>query len=83
VTATAASRIKRRICAIINTVNNVCLIDCPLFPSSVSSKCPAIIFAVKRTASVPGRIRLLIVSIITINGINMVGVPWGTRCSNI
>jgi len=40
-------------------------------------------FAVKRTASVPGRIRFLIVSIITINGINMVGVPWGTRCSNM
>ena len=72
----AASRIKRRICAVISTVNNVCLIDGPLFPSSVRSKCPAIIFAVKRTASVPGRIRLLIVSIITINGINMVGVPW-------
>ena len=35
--------------------------------------------AVKRTASVPGRIRLLIVSIITMNGINMVGVPWGTN----
>jgi hypothetical protein len=40
-------------------------------------------FAVKRTASVPGRIRLLIVSIITINGINMVGVPWGTKYSNM
>jgi hypothetical protein len=40
-------------------------------------------FAVKRTASVPGRIRLLIVSIITINGINMVGVPWSTKCSNM
>jgi len=40
-------------------------------------------FAVKRTASVPGRIRFLIVSIININGINMVGVPWGTRCSNM
>jgi len=41
------------------------------------------IFAVKCTASVPGRIRLLIVSVITINGINMVGVSWGTRCSHI
>jgi hypothetical protein len=35
-------------------------------------------FAVKRTASVPGRIRLLIVSIITMNGISMIGVHWGT-----
>lgn len=54
-----------------------------MFPSKVSSKWPAIIFAVSRTASVPGRIRLLIVSMITINGISNVGVPWGTRCSNI
>ena len=62
----------------INTVNNVCLIDGPLFPSKVNSKCPAVMLAVRRTANVQGRIRLLIVSIITINGINMVGVPWGT-----
>ena len=61
----------------------MCLIDGPLLPSKVSSKCSAIIFAVKRTASVPGRIRLLIVSMITIKGINMAGVPWGIRCSNI
>jgi hypothetical protein len=38
----------------------MCLIDGPLFPSSVNSKCPAIIFAVRLTASVPGRIRLII-----------------------
>ena len=61
----------------------MCPIDGPLFPSNVSSKCPAIIFAVRRTASVPGRIMLLIVSMITINGINMVGVPWGNKCSNM
>jgi hypothetical protein len=41
------------------------------------------IFAVKRTASVPGLIRLLVVSMITINGINIVGVPCGTKCSNM
>ena len=34
-------------------------------------------------ASVPGRIKLLIVSMITINGISIFGVPWGTKCSNI
>jgi hypothetical protein len=28
-------------------------------------------------------VRLLIVSMITVNGINMVGVPWGTKCSNM
>ena len=61
VTATATSRINRRICAIINTVNEVCLIDGLLLRSKVSSKCPAIIFVVERTASVPVRIRLLIV----------------------
>jgi hypothetical protein len=38
---------------------------------------------VKRTASVPGRIRLLIFSMITINAINMVGVPWGNKCPNM
>ena len=67
----------------IRTVSRVCLIDGPLFPSSVNNKCPAIMFAVRRTARVPGRIRFLIVSMITINGISKVGVPCGTRCSNI
>ena len=60
--ATAPSRISRRTCAVISMVSNVWLIDGPLFPSRVNSKCPAIMFAVKRTASVPGRIRFLIVS---------------------
>jgi hypothetical protein len=73
--ATAVSKISNRICAIISTVNNVCLIDGPLFPSKVNSRCPAIMFAVNRTAKVPGRIRFLIVSMMTMNGINMVGVP--------
>jgi hypothetical protein len=44
-----------------NTVNSVCFTDGPLFPNKVSIKCIAVIFAVKRTATVPGRIRLLIV----------------------
>lgn len=47
------------------------------------SKWPAIIFAVKRTVNVIGRIIFLIVSIQTINGINKIGVPWGTRCLNM
>jgi hypothetical protein len=51
------------------------LIDGPLFFSKVSSKCPAVIFAVKRTASVPGRIRLLIVSMITINELTWLAYP--------
>jgi hypothetical protein len=40
-------------------------------------------FPVKRTAKVPGRIRFLMVSIMTINGISIVGVPCGTRCSTM
>jgi len=62
---------------------SVCLMDGPLFSSRIRTKCPTTMFAVKRAASVPGRIRLLIVSIITMNSISIVGVPWGTECSNI
>jgi hypothetical protein len=83
ITATADSRINRRICAMISTHSKECLIAGPLFPSRVSSRCPAIMLAVSRTASVPGRIIFLTVSMQTINGIRAVGVPWGTRCSNM
>jgi hypothetical protein len=81
--ATADSRINSRICAIIRILNSDCLIVGPLFPRSVSKRCPAIIFAVNRTANVPGRIIFLTVSIHTINGIKAAGVPCGTRCSNM
>jgi hypothetical protein len=47
----------------------------PLFLRSVSKRCPAIMFAVNRTARVPGRIMFLTVSIHTINGISAAGVP--------
>jgi hypothetical protein len=40
-------------------------------------------FAVRRTASVPCRIILLIVSMITINVINIFGVPCDTECSKM
>lgn len=55
----------------------------PLFPSRVSKRCPAIMFAVSRTASVPGRIMFLIVSMQTMKGIKGAGVPCGTKCSNM
>jgi len=55
----------------------------PVFPINVKSKWPAIIFAVKRTAKVPGRIILLMVSIHTMKGIKAGGVPWGTKWANI
>jgi hypothetical protein len=51
----------RRICAVISTVSMVCLIEGPLCRRRVNNRWPAVIFAVKRTASVPGRIKLLIV----------------------
>ena len=54
-----------------------------MFPSKVNSKCPAIILAESRTAKVPGRIMLLIVSINTIKGIKTGGVPCGTRWVNM
>lgn len=81
--ATAASRIRRRICAAIRIVSKVWFIAGPLFPRRVSNKWPAIMFAVNRTARVPGRIRFLIVSMTTMNGISIVGVPCGTKCSNM
>lgn len=55
----------------------------PVFPRRVISKCPAIILADSRTAKVPGRIIFLMVSIQTIKGIRIGGVPWGTRWANI
>lgn len=47
----------------------------PVVPSRESSRCPAIILAVSRTANVMGRIIKLIDSIITMNGIRGAGVP--------
>jgi hypothetical protein len=64
-------------------LNSDCLIVGPLFLRSVSKRCPAIIFAVNRTARVPGRMIFLTVSIHTMNGIKAAGVPCGTRCSNM
>lgn len=68
---------------IINIFTKIIDKEGPIFPKRVISKCPAIILADSRTAKVPGRIMLLILSIHTINGINMEGVPWGTKWANI
>lgn len=51
--------------------------------TKVISKCPAIMFAVRRTERVIGRIMFLIVSIRTIKGINTPGVFIGTKCASI
>lgn len=44
------------------------------------SRCPATMFAVSRTHRVIGRMRFLVISIITMKFIRGVGVPCGTRC---
>lgn len=54
-----------------------------VFPNNAINKCPAIRLALSRTASAIGRIKLLVNSINTIKGINIVGVPEGTKCANI
>jgi hypothetical protein len=46
-----------------------------VFPNKVIKRWPAIMFAVNRIAKVPGRIIFLIVSIHTMKGINIGGVP--------
>ena len=53
------------------------------FPNSVINKCPATIFAMRRTERVIGRITFLIDSMSTINGIRAVGVLWGTKWANM
>jgi len=41
--------------------------------------CPALILATNRTVKVKGRIIILIVSIITKNGISRIGAPMGAK----
>ena len=51
--------------------------------SNVRSRCPARIFATKRTDKLIGRIKELKSSIITIKGKRPKGEPAGTKCANI
>lgn len=81
--ATADSKIRRRIWAIIRRARIEVEREGPVLPRRVNKRCPAIILAASRTANVPGRITFLIVSINTINGIKAAGVPWGTKWANI
>jgi hypothetical protein len=48
-----------------------------IFLNKLINKCPATIFAISRIAKVIGRIKFLIVSIITINDESIIGVPLG------
>jgi hypothetical protein len=65
------------------SINTATLAVVVLFPNSVISRWPAIIFAINRTARAPGRIMFLMVSMQTINGISIAGVPDGMRWANI
>lgn len=58
---------------------SVILIDDPDDPKRDKSKCPAIMFALKRIERVIGRIKSLISSINTIKGIKIDGVPRGVK----
>jgi len=55
----------------------------PNLLNKVNNKWPAIILAVNRIVKVMGRIIFLMDSIKIINGINTLGVPWGTKWVNI
>lgn len=44
----------------------------------VIRRCPAVMFAVSRTPKANGRIRMLMVSIIIMNGMRAVGDPSGS-----
>lgn len=80
---TADSSVNKIIWVIkINGINKLVILG-PIFPNRVKSKWPAIIFAVKRTVKVMGRIIFLMVSIQIIKGIKIIGVPWGTKCLNM
>lgn len=60
-------------------IKKILEINCPEDPKSDRSKWPAIMLAVSRIERVIGRIINLIDSIITMNGINNAGVPWGVK----
>lgn len=83
INATADSSVSSNTCVIIN--NQIIVIGRlgPWFPSKVRRRCPAIMFAARRIAKVPGRIMFLTVSIKTMNIISGPGVPCGTRWVNI
>jgi len=74
-TATAASRVSRAICLMISIgrMEVGFLVLCSL--RIVNKRWPAIMLAASRTASVPGRITFLIVSMQTMKDIRNGGVP--------
>lgn len=75
--ATAISKIMRESWINITGVNLISEVIPD--PTSLSSKCPAIILATSRIERVNGRINRLTSSISTIRGISPKGVPTGTK----
>lgn len=80
--ATPISNVRSDACVRNRIIYLVELAKSSWFPKITNNKWPAIILAVNRIANVAGRISILVDSIITIKGINMAGVPWGTKCLN-
>lgn len=80
---TADSRVIKIICVNNKIINNILDKELPVLLNNVINKWPAIIFAVNRIARVIGRIIFLMVSIHTIKGIKIGGVPCGIRWENI
>jgi len=81
--ATALSNINNKICVIINVIRIILEAIAVWFPKSVIRRCPATIFAIRRTERVTGRITFLIDSIKTIKGIRADGVLCGTKWENM
>lgn len=81
--ATANSRHSSIVNPAISPARRPVLKATPWEPKRVNKRCPATMLAASRMANVPGRIIFLTVSIITITGIKVPGVPAGTRWANI
>ena len=77
--ATAPSRIVKMRGATMARIMWWACIVIKALPSRDMSRWPAIRFAVSRTHSVIGRIRFLVISIITMKFISGIGVPCGNK----
>jgi len=69
---------RRFINRIVTTLATFSLIDMIRDTKMERRRCPAVMLAISRTERVTGRIKILIVSIRTMNGIKIGGVPCGS-----
>jgi len=72
--ATADSSVKSSICVKIKEKRIILEATAVWLPNKVIKRCPATILAIKRTASVKGRMIFLMDSMRTINGMRRLGV---------